>query len=305
MANIHIKTTLDYIRRTPFQALAAVFVLTLTFFVGTMLAVLVYSSNKVLTYFETRPQVIAFLKDEITAEEISTLQNKLTSDPRVKEVNYVSKEEAFSIYKEATSDNPLLAELVNPSIFPASLEFSLADLNFTGEVINEIRQEEIVDQVGFTASLGGEETLEDVVTRLRNITWYLRIGGGTFALLLATTSFLVLLVIIGMRMTARRGEIEILDIIGATPRFIRSPIILEAIFYSLAGVFLGWMMALILILYLTPSIISYFGEIPILPRDTISLLSLFGIILGAEILIGVLIALSGSILAVSRVHRNK
>jgi cell division protein FtsX len=106
-------------------------------------------------------------------------------------------------------------------------------------------------------------------------------------------------------MTARRGEIEILDIIGATPRFIRSPIILEAIFYSLAGVFLGWMMALILVLYLTPSIISYFGEIPILPRDTISLLSLFGIILGAEILIGVLIALSGSILAVSRVHRNK
>jgi len=150
----------------------------------------------------------------------------------------------------------------------------LADLNFTKEVINEVRQEEIVDQVGFTASLGGEAGLEDVVTRLRNITWYLRIGGGAFALLLATTSFLVLLVIIGMRMTARRGEIEILDLIGATPRFIRSPIILEAIFYSLVGVFL-------------------------------SLLSLFGIILAAEILIGVLIALSGSILAVSRVHRNK
>lgn len=305
MANIHIKTALDYVRRAPFQALAAVFVLTLTFFVGTILAILVYSSSKVLTYFETRPQVIAFLKDEVTAEEISTLQNKLTSDPRVKEVSYVSKEEAFSIYKEATSDNPLLAELVNPSIFPASLEFSLADLNFAGKVINEVRQEKIVDQVGFTANLGGEATLEDVVTRLRNITWYLRIGGGTFALLLAATSFLVLLVIIGMRMTARRGEIEILDLIGATPRFIRSPIILEAIFYSLAGVFLGWLGALILILYLTPSIVSYFGEIPILPKDTISLLGLFGIILAAEVLIGVLIALSGSILAVSRVHRNK
>ncbi len=305
MTNIYLKTALDYVRRAPFQALAAIFVLTLTFFVGTILAILVYSSSKVLTYFETRPQVIAFLKDEITAEEISALQNKLTSDPRIKEVSYVSKEEAFSIYKQATSDNPLLAELVNPSIFPASLEFSLADLNFTKEVINEVRQEEIVDQVGFTASLGGEAGLEDVVTRLRNITWYLRIGGGTFALLLATTSFLVLLVIIGMRMTARRGEIEILDLIGATPRFIRSPIILEAIFYSLVGVFLGWLGALILVLYLTPSIISYFGEIPILPKDTVSLLSLFGIILAAEILIGVLIALSGSILAVSRVHRNK
>lgn len=305
MANIHIKTALDYIRRAPFQALAAVFVLTLTFFVGTILAVLVYSSSKVLTYFETRPQVIAFLKDEVTAEEVSTLQNKLTSDPRVKEVSYVSKEEAFSIYKQATSDNPLLAELVSPSIFPASLEFSLADLNFAKEVINEVRQEKIVDQVGFTASLGGEATLEDVVTRLRNITLYLRIGGGTFALLLASTSFLVLLVIVGMRMTARRGEIEILDLIGATPGFIKSPIVLEAIFYSLAGVFLGWLGALILVLYLTPSIVSYFGEIPILPKDTFALLSLFGVLLAAEILIGVLIALSGSVLAVSRVHRNR
>jgi len=66
MTNIYLKTALDYVRRAPFQALAAIFVLTLTFFVGTILAILVYSSSKVLTYFETRPQVIAFLKDEIS-----------------------------------------------------------------------------------------------------------------------------------------------------------------------------------------------------------------------------------------------
>ncbi|MEJ2348115.1 MAG: permease-like cell division protein FtsX, partial [Patescibacteria group bacterium] len=96
MANIHFKTAIDYIRRSPFQALAAIFVLSLTFFVGTLLAVIVYASGQTLAYFETRPQIIAFLKDEATSEQVSSLQNKLTSDFRVKDVAYVSKEQALA-----------------------------------------------------------------------------------------------------------------------------------------------------------------------------------------------------------------
>ena len=303
--NIHVKTALDYIKRSPFQALAALFVLTLTFFVGTMLAVLVYSSANLLKYFETRPQIIAFLKDEITPEQVSALQNRLTGDVRVKDVRYVSKEEALEIYKQATSDNPLLSELVSPTIFPASLEFSVADLSFAQEVINEVKKEGIVDSVGFTASLGGEKTLEDVVGRLRTLTLYLRIGGGVFVGVLAGTSLLVILVITGMRITTRRGEIEILDLIGATPAFIRSPIILEALIYSAVGAFVGWLLAFLIWLYAIPSLISYFGDIPILPKEALNLFGLFAIILVGELLLGVGLALSGSYLAVSRARRSR
>lgn len=305
MKNIHFKTALDYIKRSPFQALAAVVVLTLTFFVGTMLAVLVYSSANLLRYFETRPQIIAFLKDEVTPEQVSALQNKLSGDERVKEVRYVSKEEALEIYKQATSDNPLLSELVSPTIFPASLEFSVTDLSFAQEVINEVKEEGIVDSVGFTASLGGEKTLEDVVGRLRTLTLYLRIGGGIFVGILAITSLLVLLVITGMRITTRRGEIEILDLIGATPGFIRSPIIFEALIYSTVGAFVGWLLAFLIWLYATPSLVGYFGDIPILPKGTLNLFGLFAIILVGELLVGAGLALGGSYLAVSRARRNR
>lgn len=305
MVNIHVKSALDRIRRSPFQALAAVFVLSITFFVTTILSVLVYSSGQTIQYFETRPQAIAFLKDEIEAEDISALQNKLLADERVKDVVYVSKEEALDIYKKATSDNPLLSELVSPDIFPASLEFSLTDLSFAEIVIGEVKDEEIVDEVGFTANLGGESTLTDVVERLRSITWYLRVGGGVFVSLLLGTSFLVLMIIIGMRITTKRGEIKILDLIGATPSFIRSPIILEAALYALAGVFMGWVLALVLVLYATPTIISYFGDIPVLPGDTLRLFSIFGIILAGEITIGLLLALGGSMLAVTRVRKRR
>jgi cell division transport system permease protein len=303
--NIHLKTALDYIRRTPFQALSAIFVLSITFFVVSVLSVLVYSSGQLLRHFETRPQVIAFLKDEATPEQISTLQKRLSEDSRVKNVDYISKEEALSIYKEATADNPLLSELVSPSIFPASLEFSLNDLAFAQNVIDETKKEPIVDSVGFTANLGSENSLGDVVERLRQLTFYIRVGGGVLALVLAGTSFLVLVVIIGMRMTTRRGEVEILDLIGATPGFIRSPIIIEALVYAMVGVLVGWLATLILVLYATPSLVSYFGEIPILPRTAGGILGFFGIMLAAEIFVGLALALLGSLLAVSRVRPGR
>lgn len=305
MFKVHLKTALGYIRRSPFQALAATFVLSLTFFVGTLVAVLGYSSSKLITYFETRPQVIAFLKDTATENDIANLQHKLETNARIKEVKYVSKEEALSIYKKATSDNPLLGELVSPSIFPASLEFSVKDLSFAQSVIDEVKGESIVDSVGFTAALGGESSLKEVVSRLRTITTYVRVGGIIFAGMLGLTSFIVLLIIISMRIATRREEVEILDLIGATKEFIRSPIIIEALIYAGAGVILGWIIAFIGILYLAPSAVTYFGEIPILPRDTLSLFELFGIILLAEIISGAVLAFGGSLFAISRVKRMK
>jgi cell division transport system permease protein len=301
---IHLKTAWNNIRRSPFQALAAVFILSITFFVMTILSVFIYSSNEVLKYFETRPQVIAFLKDNASEEEINTLKTKLDSDMRIKEINYVSKEQALEIYKNATSDNPLLSELVSPSIFPASLEFSLSNLSYAEDVISDVKKDSIVDEVGFTASLGGESTLTDVVGRLRQISYYIRLGGGVFVGLLLTTSILVTFVIVGMRMAGRRSEIEILDLIGATPGFIRSPVLLESLIYGLTGAAVGWVSAILLILYSTPSLLRYFGDIPVLPESTLKLFLLLAIILGGELIIGTVIAVSGSMLAVSRVKRK-
>lgn len=301
--NIHFRTAFDYIRRSPFQALAAIFVLTLTFFVTTLLIVLIFSSNRTLSYFETRPQIIAFLKSDATDENINTLQQKLQNNDKVKDVAFVTKAEALEIYKEVNADNPLVVELVSPTTLPASLEFSLKNLSDAESVIEEIGKEEIVDTVGFTASLRGGEEVSKIVQRLRTITGYIRVGGTVLASVLLTTSFLVLLIIIGMRMSMRKQEVEILDLIGATPGFIRSPILLEAMIYSCLGVFLGWIITFILVVYSTPSILAYFGEIPVLPRDILSLGKVFGLILAGELLTGIVLALFGSLLAVARAKK--
>lgn len=277
--------------------------LTLTFFVATVVSALVYSSSKMLTYFETRPQIIAFLKNDVTDTEVADLQHRLEANPQIGNVKYVSKEEALSIYQDATSDNPLLGQLVSPSIFPASLEFSVTDLSYAQDAVDSVKAEGIVDSVGFTAAIGGEDSLNDVIGRLKTVTNYVRIGGVIFAALLAISSLVVLLVITGMRVVGRREEVEILNLIGATKSFIRSPLVIEALIYSITGVIVGWAIAFIAILYLSPSIISYFEGIPILPKDALGLFELFGVILGIELLVGAILAFTGSLLTVSRVKK--
>jgi len=296
----HFSTGFKSLRRAPFQALAAISVLAITFFVSTLLVLLGYSSNKILQYFETRPQIIAFLKDDAETGEMRALQSRLEGDLRVSQVNYVSKEDALEIYKGATTDNPLLGELVSPSIFPASLEFSASDLSYAEALVGEVKSEKVVESVAFTASLGGESTLGDVIARLKTITLYIRVGGVIAMSLLAATSLVVLMVIIGMRITVQRKEVESLSLLGAGSWFIRAPIMIEAFMYSFMGVIIGWTAALVLVMYSTPGVISYFGQIPVLPRDTLFFFGLFGAIFGGELLIGMIIATFGSYIAISR-----
>lgn len=293
-------TAAKHIRRAPYQALTAVLIMSITFFVATILVVLAYSSSALLHYYETSPQVIAYLKSDATSEQISSLQKQLETDPRIKQVKFVSREQAMEIYKEATVSNPLLSQFVSPKVFPASLEFGIKDLKFAQELTDEIGHDSAVEEVQYTASLGSSQNLSRVINRLTRISSYIRIGGAVGLTFLLLSSLLVLLVIVGMRISSRRDEIEILQLIGATSNFIRGPFLLEGIFYAVLGALVGWLSAFLLVLYASPSISTYFVEIPFLPVGILGIIELFGIILGGELLLAVFLGATGSFVAIRR-----
>lgn len=296
----HLKTGFTYVRRAPYQAIAVIMVMGVTFFVTTMIVLLVYGSTKLLSYFETRPQVIAFLKTDIQDGQVQALREKYQNDSRVKDLVLVTKEEAFQLYKNATSDNPLLGELVSPTIFPPSLELSVKELTYAQSLVDELKDVEGVESVGFTAAVGGESQLGSVIERLRSITQAVRIAGLVTVSTLVLTSLFVLLMVMSMRVSMRKIEIESLSLLGATSSFIRNPILVEATVYAVLGVLIGWLAAGIGVMYASPALLSYFGNIEVLPHSLPQLLQILGVILGGELLVGVIIALVGATAAVSR-----
>lgn len=286
----HLKVTWTHIRRSPYQTMAAVGIMILTFFVTSVFVLLAAGSGAILSYFETRPQVTAFFKDEVTVEEIEDLRVRLKATDKVSETKYVSKEEALTIYREQNKDDPLLLEMVTASILPASLEVSTLNLSFLGEVAGILREETSVDEVIFQ---------EEVVEALRSWTNSLRKVGISLVGFLTMISFLIILVIIGMKVALRRKEIEIFQLIGASAWYIRLPFIFEGIFYGVLGAILSWGITYLLLLYSTPFLIQFLAGIPILPIPVVFMLFL----LGGEIILGALIGTIGSLVAVSRYLR--
>lgn len=118
------KTTLKHIRRSPYQSLAAVFIMMLTFLSITVFSFIVFGSSAVIQYFESKPQVTAFFKDEARPELESNVETQLQQTGQVAATKFVTKEQALEIYKEQNKSDPLLLELVTADVLPASLEVS-------------------------------------------------------------------------------------------------------------------------------------------------------------------------------------
>lgn len=275
----YIKFTKRNIRRTPFQALAATMVMFLTFFVLLAFLLLAAGSQAVLRFYESKPQVIAFFKDGTEDLDITALTNALTQDSRVSKLKYISKDEALNIYRERNKNDPILLELVTANILPSSLEVSTHTPNDLSPMAEILRKEPAVSEVIVP---------EDVVQTLTNATKMIRIVGGftvTFLILFAT---LVILMIIGFKIRLKKEEIAIMRLVGASSSFIRTPYILEGIFYGLTGAVASWIAIYITIWYFTPFLKGYLGEANLLPVSPLFMLALLGVGVLAATIIGVL-----------------
>jgi cell division transport system permease protein len=282
-----LRITWTHIRRSPYQSLAAVTIMTLTFFIISIFTLLGAGSQVVLNYFETRPQVTAFFKDEITGSQVDSLKAKLMETGKVKEMKYVSKEEALAIYREQNKNDPLLLEMVTANILPASLEVSTTNIAYLGEVAEILRQEPNVEEVIFQ---------EDIVKALHSWTTNIRLIGLGLALAFSFAALITILVIISMKVALRREEVEIMGLIGASRGFIRAPFLFEGLFYGAVGVIIAWLVSFLLLLYATPFLVKFLAGIPILPAPPLFLLGL----LAGELLLGAAIGTLGSFLAVRR-----
>jgi cell division transport system permease protein len=282
-------TILTQIRRTPFQAIAAVMIMTLTFLVISVFTLLSFGSIKILQHFESAPQVIAFFKpgEDLSDNQVTNIRAQLEKTGKLAEFRYVSTHEAEAIYKEKNKDNPLLLELVDYKILPASIEIAGNQLTDLEELRNILSVQEGVDEVVY---------YEDVVKSLNNWITSVKRLGLALTIYLVIESILIILVIIGMRIAGRREEIEILRLLGATPWFIKRPFLIEGMIYGILGSFLAWGISYLLLLYSTPFLANWLQDIPLLPVSFWFML----LLLGGELVLGLIIGAAGSLIAAQR-----
>ena len=285
-----IKSSFRNIRRSPYQALAAVLIMMLTFLTISFFTFLLSGSARVINFFESKPQVTAFFKNETKQSDINALEAQVKNTGKVSSVRFVSKQEALKIYREQNKDDPLLLDLVTADILPASLEISAFKISDLSGISEMLKGSPDVSEVIFQ---------KDIVSTLVSWTSAVRKIGIGLIIVLSLVSTFIMITIIGIRISQRKEDIEIMRLIGASNGYIRWLFLFEGMFYAVVGAVIGWTIASLALWYSTPFLSSFLKGIPILPVSPIFLLE----VLLAELIFAIILGFLSSFLAVLRYLR--
>lgn len=251
-----LATALATIRRSPYQALVSILMVSVTFFVAYLFSFFIAGANEVLNYFETQPQIIAFFELETPSSSIESLKKKMEDQWYVDSVKIVTQEQALAIYQEDNKADPLLLELVTADILPASIEVAATDLNSLVLVKEELEKSPDIEDVVYQ---------EDIVKTLGSWTQSVRLVGLGAIITLGTISFLVIMIIVAMKAAHKRNTIKIMRFIGATTWYIKVPFLVEGMLYGLVGSVLGFGATMAALMYSSPWVAEFLGDVRIFP----------------------------------------
>ena len=235
-----LREALRGLRRSSAPALAATLTVLLTAVVLGVFIPIVQATTGTANEVRSRVVVDVYVKDSATQLEQSELREAIESTANVKSVEFISKGEAL---ERAQEKNPKAfqegAELLGSNPLPASFRVTPDDPD---------RLDEIVDRL----NAGGEPQLaaidevrdrEEDTDKILSATGLVKALTAGLAVLLVLASIALIANTIRLSVFARRREVEVMKLVGATNWFIRWPFVIEGIIVG----FLGGVLAVLLL----------------------------------------------------------
>jgi cell division transport system permease protein len=230
---------------------------------------------------EVRGKVIAdvYLKPDVKKKDIERVDRLLKSEPLVGKVVFISKEQAYKTEKER---NPKAYALLGSNPLPDTFRVTPANPDDIGK---------LKDALAPVATGGGRTVVDPAIDEVRNreedtnkilsVTRVVKITMALLAGLLGIASMLLIANTIRLSLYARRREVEVMKLVGATDWFIRWPFVLEGVIVgALGGVFAILLLAIVKIAVVDPLAADF---ALIAAPDTIDFRLLIGILLLAAI----------------------
>jgi cell division transport system permease protein len=273
--------------------MAAVSIMTMTLFLASVFFLIAAGSQKLLQFFESRPQLNAYYATDITPQDtdIQAIKQKMIGTGLVDTFKFISKSDALKLYKEMNKTDPLLLEAVTAEMLPASLEITAknpSDLKRFSELLSA---EKGIKEVRFG---------EDVVATLSKWVGSIRMIGMALVGSHILITFSIILMVISIKVATRREEITILQLVGATGSYISSPFIWEGIFYGIFGAIISWGITYLVLISSNDFLNSFLAGTPLLPVPVTFMLWL---LLG-EIVLGTVVGGMGALAATRRFMKS-
>lgn len=226
--NHFISDAFKSLRRNKTICFASIITVIITFFVLGIFVLITKNVGLALNDVQSKVELKVFLKDDIKLIEQREVEIKLHELPGVKDVQYESKEQAFTSFQESTKDNKGLLEgySLEKNPFPASFIVKLADPSDAEAVTNAVKDLPGVE------SIGNQQDLINTITKVVN---GIKVVGAVLFIILVGVAIFLIMNTTKLTVYSRRREVGIMKFVGATDWFIRWPFIIEGMIIGLIG----------------------------------------------------------------------
>ncbi len=291
-----LKFSFQDISRNVWLTVATITILVLALFSVNMLLTVQSLSQNAIDAVKSKVNISLYLRPEASEAEILDLKTKLLAMPEVKEVGYISKNQALDFFRERNKNNPeilsALRELGKNPLSP-SLVISPKDSDQAGNLIEQIKKNNnpIIESRDFTDNALILQKINQITKKINEVGFFI-------IAIFILTSMLVAYNSIKVAIYTHRREIEIMRLVGASNRFIYQPFLFSAIFYALAATIIGVALFFPFLGLLQPYLEVFFLDYQF---NIVSyFLSHFFLIFGAQFLAVALINIIASGLAIRR-----
>lgn len=291
------KTGFRNLFRNAWLSIAATAIMVVTLVIVAFFSFSALFLQNQLTAVRDKIDLTLFLKDEATPDQVKQLESYAQTMPNVKQVTYVSKDDALDRLRKSSKDGEKLAktaqEIGNP--LPASLEVKTASLEKLDDLDKSLRESPSANIIA-SSSLQDSDVRKKIVERIVSISNAVSKVGTIISSAFLVISLLIIFNTIRMAIFTRREEIEIMKLVGATKWFIRGPFLVEGSMYGIIGATVAIAISIPLINFARPLFVSYFNA-----SDVISFVTdRIGLVALATYGLGIFIGIVSSYLAISR-----
>ena len=276
--------------RNKWYTLASIATITACLFLFGLFYAIITNFQNVVKTAEEGVSVTVFFNEGTSEDEILVVKSDLEKRPEVREITYVSADEAWEGFKEEYLGEYADGFTENPLAESANLQIYLNDVSMQQALVTYIESISVVREVNRS------EVTATTLSGLNLLIAY--VSGGIIVLLLLVSVFLISNTVT-MGISVRKDEINIMKYIGATDFFVRAPFVVEGILIGL----IGSIIPLVIIYFVYTHVISYVASrftmlsslLNFLPVETI-----YNNLIPISLLIGIGIGFLGSFATVRK-----
>jgi cell division transport system permease protein len=212
----------------------AIFVMSIAVAILALFLLLMLNANRLLTTLGAQAQVIIFLNDDIQPSQRQAIEDVLKHAAQGQAVRYISKAQAWEDFASWYPDSHQLLEGLGPASLPASLILPLPE-DAHSEAMLMTLQQRLAHLPGIDEVEYGAKWREGFRKLLRGVWYVCLVGGG----LLGLGMILIMANTTRLALYTHLHDIEIMQLVGATDRFIGWPFVLTGMIQGLLSALFG------------------------------------------------------------------